>query len=328
MNTRQYSYLLTIASYGCLSHAAKKLNISQAALSKFLNEQERLLGVKLFLRYKKRLYPTPAGRLYLDAAQRILTVKNSTVQTINRLTRIASAPIRVASTPYRGAELFSRVYSRFSNIFPTVDLTLEEIYSSQQEEQIHNGSIDFAFGVNLHTRYADVYNLPVSSEELVLAVPSFHPLAKYAGPSIKRLVSMPIQAFKDTPFVLPSRKNNIRIVADDLFKKAGFSPVIAFESSNGMTVDAMIRRGAGVGLISHRYVKPEPELVYFRLDPPCYEISYIRYASNRQLTDVERYLLGIVVEERLKTPGHKLIPSPEIQSFQKELSRNVQSGGI
>ena len=54
MNTRQYNYLLTIASCEGLSAASKKLGVTQAALSKFLTEQERLLGVKLCLLYTSR----------------------------------------------------------------------------------------------------------------------------------------------------------------------------------------------------------------------------------------------------------------------------------
>ena len=114
MNTKQYNYLITIASCQGISAASERLGISQAALSKFLAEQERILGVKLFVRYRKHMYPTPAGKLYLDAAQNILTVKNSTLQTINRLTHGISDPIRIASTPYRGAELSAG----FSAAFP------------------------------------------------------------------------------------------------------------------------------------------------------------------------------------------------------------------
>ena len=48
MNTRQYNYLLTIADCEGILAASQKLGITQAALSKFLAEQERILGVKLF----------------------------------------------------------------------------------------------------------------------------------------------------------------------------------------------------------------------------------------------------------------------------------------
>ncbi len=318
MNTRQYNYLLTIADCKGILAASEKLGITQAALSKFLAEQERLLGVKLFVRYKRHMYPTPTGELYLEAARKILAVKNSTLQTVNRLTHGAGTPIRIASTPYRGAELFGRVFRRFSALYPTVDLSLDEIYSSAQEEEIHRGNTDFAFGVNLHASYRNVKNLPVCREELLLAVPAFHPLAPLARKDC--LVSVSIQSFRNTPFVLPGKKNNIRIVADRLFEAAGFAPVIAFESGNGMTVDVMIRQGAGAGFIPRRYLKPEPELVHFRLDPPCFEISYIRYEAERVLTAPERCLLGILVEERLKTRSHELIPGPEIDSFLEELS--------
>lgn len=313
MNTRQYNYLLTIASCEGLSAASKKLGVTQAALSKFLAEQERLLGVKLFLRHQKKMYPTPAGETILETARNILAIKNSTLQTINRLTRNVSPPIVIASTPYRGAELFSRVFSRFSVLFPTVDLSLKEIYSSAQEEEIHRENIDFAFGVNLHSAFPDVCSLPVCREELLLAVPPFHPMAQLAGKN--QLVSVSIQSFQDIPFVLPGPKNNIRIMADQIFAQAGFMPVISFESDNGMTVDAMIRKGVGAGFIPKRYLTSETELSCFRLDPPCFEISYIRFHKKRVLSYEETCLLGLLIDERLKTNGQELIPDSRIHAF-------------
>lgn len=73
MNTRQYNYLLTIASCEGLSAAAKKLGVTQAALSKFLAEQERLLGVKLFLRHQKKMYPTVAAQNFCQNFSKLLT---------------------------------------------------------------------------------------------------------------------------------------------------------------------------------------------------------------------------------------------------------------
>ena len=85
MNTRQYNYLLTIASCEGLSAAAKKLGVTQAALSKFLAEQERLLGVKLFLRHQKKMYPTPAGETMLEAARNILAIKTARFRPLTAL---------------------------------------------------------------------------------------------------------------------------------------------------------------------------------------------------------------------------------------------------
>lgn len=314
MNTRHCLYMLTIANTGYLSRAAQKLGVTQAALSKFLNEQERLMGTALFLRNKKHLYPTPAGQIYLEVAQQILSVKNHTLQAIGAVANVRPL-IRLASTPYRGAEIFSRIYSRFSAHFPDTELKLEEVFSAQQEELIHSGKIDFACGSSCHTSYSDVTNVPISREELVLALPHFHPLAKYAGPDIEHLSFMPLRVFHDVPFVLPSRKSNIRLIADKLFAAAGFEPVIAFESGNNMVVDSMLRQGIGVGFLSHRYVKPDSGMVYFRLDPPCYETTYIRYATGHIFTEEEKYLCGLIIRERLHLFYNELIPGADVNSF-------------
>ena len=319
MNARQCTYLLAIADLGYLSHAAEKLGVTQAALNKFLAEQERLMGTALFVRYRKQLYPTPAGQIFLDAAQQFLRVRNHTLQAVGAMAS-AGAAIRIASTPYRGAEMFSRVYTQFLSLFPNVELTLEESFSAQQEEMIHSGTIDFACGSNCHNNYPDVFNLPISREEVVLAVPPFHPLAQYAGSDVEHLVSMPLRAFRDTPFVLRSPKNNLRIVADGLFALAGFRPVIAFESGNDIVVDSMLHQGIGVGFLSRRYAKPADGLVYFRLDPPCHEVTYLRYPKARRLSDAERYLCGLIVRERLRIPGNELIPGPVVKSFLTALS--------
>lgn len=59
MKLEQLPYILEIASCQNLSGAAQKLGISQPALSKYLSNLEGELGMELFRRYRKKLYPTP-----------------------------------------------------------------------------------------------------------------------------------------------------------------------------------------------------------------------------------------------------------------------------
>ena len=80
MNTKQLHYILAIAEEGGLTAAAEKLHITQPALSKYLAELEKELGTELFFQHKKRYYPTAAGKIYLDAASRIIAVKEQTDQ--------------------------------------------------------------------------------------------------------------------------------------------------------------------------------------------------------------------------------------------------------
>ena len=86
MQIKNMSYIIALAEAGTLSAAGKQLGISQPTLSVFLSNLEQELGIDLFLRDKKKLIPTPAGRIYLEAARRILATQEQTLQSIRQLT--------------------------------------------------------------------------------------------------------------------------------------------------------------------------------------------------------------------------------------------------
>ena len=72
MNLREQEYICTIAKYRSITKAAKELNITQSALSLFVQNVEKRLGTPLFERYRKEVLPTYIGELYLESAQNIL----------------------------------------------------------------------------------------------------------------------------------------------------------------------------------------------------------------------------------------------------------------
>ena len=128
MNTRQLSYILSIAETGSLSAAAKELAISQPALSKYLSELEEELGTELFLRHKKHLYPTSAGKVYLDAAKRIIAVKEQTYQMIAELSGGYQKTITIGVTPLRGSIAIARIFTQFHRRYPNVKIEMKEHY--------------------------------------------------------------------------------------------------------------------------------------------------------------------------------------------------------
>ena len=113
MNTRQYHYLSTIAEYGSLSGAARALQLSPSTLSKFLAELERTLGATLFLRRGHRLYPTEVGQVVIEHAQNILYEQNRMLLTMKNITGCQLTRIRLATSPNRGATIYSKIYKPF-----------------------------------------------------------------------------------------------------------------------------------------------------------------------------------------------------------------------
>lgn len=324
MNTRYYQYITAIADHGTITAAARQLGISAPALSKFLKKQESLLGVPLFFHYQKRLYLTDAGKVYYQTAQKILTVQNNMLQAIRERISNGSNVIRIAVPPNLGFETYNRALHRFVSLFPGASISISELYSKEQETAIHQHQVDFAFGANIHDNYSDVRNIPISKIEILLAVPKHYPAAKLASEPPQNLRSASLKDFSNFSFVLCDEKNNIRKEVDVLFKQAGFSPVIVFESSNSLSVEFMIRSGAGIGFITNKSAvrtNPDFDLAFFRLSPPCYETYYLRCSTDRTLSNEEQCLVALYAQELLHVVNSQPIQNPETEQFNATLSR-------
>ena len=314
MTTRQLYYLVTIADLGSLSSAAQVLGISQPALSKFLTEYEASLGFLIFLRYHRHLTPTSVGRYVIDCAQKILDEQTRMLQMLRAVTDSNHARIRLATAPNRGAIIYSRIYNQFSHRYPDISLTLTELYARDQPGAILHGQIDLAIGSG---RDSDkVTDLPIAYEELLVSLPVSHPLATAEKIRLSDL--------RDTPFVLQGPRHSIRILAEELFQEAGFSPVVTFESNDVILVDSMLHQAVGVGLVSQAHVFPCEELVYRSLDPPIHQTLHIRYPLGHTLTEPERYLAGLLIHERLSDSRYKAIPSAGAEELLRMVDQDSQ----
>ena len=300
MNTKQYYYLSTIAEYGNLSYAAQALDLSPSALSKFLTECERTFGFALFLRYGRRLYPTAVGRYVVECAQKILDEQNRMLLTMKDVTGGNRNRIRLATAPNRGATIYSKIYNPFSRRYPDIALSLTELYATEQPGAIARGTIDLALGAGGFTD--DTTDIPIAYEELLISLPAAHPLA---GQERIRL-----EELRETPFVLQGPRHSIRILAEQLFRQAGFHPVVAFESDDVLLVDSMMHQAVGVGFVSKAHVFPCEELVYRPLDPPVRQTLHLRYPLGHTLTEPEYYLAGLLAEERLADPRYQPADDP------------------
>lgn len=70
-----------------MTRAAQRLYISQPALSKLLASVESELGVQLFRQENRRMIPTAAGKIYLENAEKILSLNHDMERTV----RLASS---------------------------------------------------------------------------------------------------------------------------------------------------------------------------------------------------------------------------------------------
>ncbi|MCD7906706.1 MAG: LysR family transcriptional regulator, partial [Clostridium sp.] len=118
MYLKEQIYVLEIYKQQSLSKAAERLHISQPALSNFLNHLEQNLGIALFVREKRRLVPTEAGKIYIDIAVRMVRLQEKFYLRLNPLLKSTPCVLRIGIQRIRGASMIPKILQFFAEKYP------------------------------------------------------------------------------------------------------------------------------------------------------------------------------------------------------------------
>ena len=146
MNTRQLTYVLSIAETGNLSAAAKELGVSQPALSKYLAELEDELVLKLVHVFEKELFQKEMFDSYSFFETRIIGVKEQTYQIISELSNGYQKTLHIGVTPLRGSIAIAQIFNQFHRRYPNVKIEMKERYMAGLRRAIQDHSVELALG--------------------------------------------------------------------------------------------------------------------------------------------------------------------------------------
>lgn len=140
----ELEYVLLIAQEKNISRAAKRLFITQPALSRSLHRIEDELGAELFVRKNRQYEPTYIGEQFLDMARTVLSAKQSFEDKLNRFKNAKSGEISMGVTPGRGRTLLPKILPLFRKAFPDYRLKLCEEDVETLEQYLRDGTIELA----------------------------------------------------------------------------------------------------------------------------------------------------------------------------------------
>src|SRR5471030_3563579 len=122
--------------------AAARMNMTQPPLSRQIQLLEHVLGVKLLDRTSRAVKLTPAGRVFLLEARRILRLTESAALATRRIASGEAGTITLGFTAASGYSFLPRLISTCTSRLPNVNVALKEMVSSEQTEAILTGRID------------------------------------------------------------------------------------------------------------------------------------------------------------------------------------------
>jgi DNA-binding transcriptional LysR family regulator len=193
--------------------------------------------------------------------------------------------------------MFTEIYPSLHRTLPNLEVRPVEMRVRAQQTAIAREELDIGFMTLLEEdRTNDTY-LTLAKEELVLIIPSGHPLAAKAAPHGMPLASMDIRDLRYEPFVLMDKDSTLRSVCDAVFSEVDVIPRILFETNNTGGIVSMVESTLCCGIIPQYYVRePSDRIACFSLTSrPVWDIA-ISYRKNRYLSSGAKEFIRLARE--------------------------------
>jgi len=219
MELRHLRYFVVTAEELHFTKAARRLGISQPPLTYQIKSLEEEIGVKLFDRQPGNVRLTEPGEVLLGECRVIL---ERVAKATERCRLAAAGRIGRLSVGFTESASFTGevtwVLQKFRELYPEVELTLEEHRTEPLMERLRHRQLDVAFVRLPIGRDSDMEFKLVSTEPMVVALPKSHHLANREILELTQL--------RDEPFVLYPRPTRMGLTDQVITacEREGFSP--------------------------------------------------------------------------------------------------------
>ena len=231
MELAKLRYFYLTAKRGHVTRAAEEIHIAQPALTKAIKQLEEELGVPLFYKKGRNIYPTVFGEYLKNKLEGIFVQLDSIEGELAALKEEARTTVRINVLAASTAVTDAVVAYKKKNP-PVVFQLIQNETETDCDVSVTINTADFSMLPAFKKRC-------VMEEKIYLAVPKSSPYAARERVDLKEV--------KDEGFVNLAGSRLFRAVCDKFCAYAGFKPKNSFESDSPVAVRNIIGVSAGVG---------------------------------------------------------------------------------
>lgn len=242
LELRHFKYFQALANELNYRKASEKLFISQPGLSRQIKQMEEILKVPLFIRTKRKVDLTEAGKYLKSEVDFILNHLQLTAKQLKMINDGQMGEVRIGFLGSAVQKVIPDLMLKLNTHYPEVHTSLEELSNRAQIEGLQKDALDIGF-VRMARVPKEMEMHPVHTDGFSVALPKEHPLTARNFKNMGQL--------KDEPFILfssdysPLYYDKIMSICED----QGFSPRISHKSVNAHTIFKLVESGLGVAII-------------------------------------------------------------------------------
>src|ERR687893_790847 len=291
MDLRQLRYFIAVAEERSVTRAATRLHLTQPPLSAQLARLEHELGVELFVRHRRGVDLTEAGRHLVEHARRVLADVDAAAESVRRTGQGRSGRLTLAFVPATAWSVLPPLLRRFHTALPEVDLRFLEAGTDAVAEHVRARRADLGL-VHLAPGGAAGGVGPELDVAVVRREPLVAVLPRERATRLGEHVDLAELA--DEPFVSPTRELTGGLGAHVLgaCRLSGFEPVLR-EVDLVQTVVALVGAGVGVSVLpasAERVCGPDTVTRPLARHVPVVETGLLRRRTDEPGPPVQRFL--------------------------------------
>ncbi len=255
MDFRQLRYALSVSKERSFTGAAKRLNISQSAVSEQVKLLEQEIGFELFHRTSRGIESTDRGRTFLYESERVMGDLLSLTDTARRLRGALSDTLMIGMGSGMAQIFIPRMFADLKRDLPGVRLEIMTAPTKNIFNELHEERIDAGIAIESNPDRLPaglIFDRLVDAEMALITHPK-HALARSKQPiDIGRLVA--------EPFIMSELTVGYGQVVFSLFTDLGIRPNILAVVDNIETMKMIVQAGGGIAIVPRACAENEVAL--------------------------------------------------------------------
>lgn len=242
-----YKVFCHVGRLGSITLAARRLYLSQPAVSKSIRQLEKWLGCALFYRTHKGMRLTPEGEvLYQHASQACEQIALGEKK-LQAMLHLDWGSIHLGSSDMIMHAFLLPCLERFHKDYPKIRISTITASTPETITALRERKIDLGVTFSSIEEGDDLDIVPVCSvQDIFIAGPSFQHLKNRV---------IPLSQIAGLPIVCPEKGTGTRSYLDTFFQAHGIALDPEFELATTVLIVPFVERGLGVGITVRRFAE-------------------------------------------------------------------------